>query len=313
VKKIAFLLATLLIAEVVVGDASGRQVKKDKKQKPMAGSPINGGPFEASGAVYVPGTDSVLFIDDGRPDEILLMQVDQSGQQVGTARALKLGARVENPEGITFDGAHFYVVGSQSIPKRAEQNAVARFVFDPNAQTITGVEVIKDLRGLLLAKVAALQVDGGRKGADGGLNIEGIAWDPLNNRLLLGLRSPIKDGRALVLPIKLRDAGGPFSADNLDLADSRPIELSLAGSGIRDIQYDSNLKSFLLISGAPENQIKGEFILWQWDGTSQPRQVARLDSNIKPEGVTGVKLGGGYILMVGDANRYLKFNYSEVE
>jgi hypothetical protein len=294
--------------------ATGNQGKKDKKQKVMTGSQINGGKFEASGAAHVPGTDNILVIDDGRPDEVLLMQVDQAGQQVGDARPLKLGAMVENPEAITFDGTRFYVVGSQSAPKKAQQNAIARFVFDANAKSISGVEVIKDFRALLLSRVPGLQGDADKKGSDGGLNIEGIAWDPANGRLLLGLRSPIRSGQALVLPIKLRDANGPFSADNLDLANSRIIEIPLGGSGIRDIQYDSNLKSFLVISGAPENQEKGEFILWQWDGSSQPKQLAQLDSNIKPEGITEVKLGGaGFIFMVGDANRYLKFDYSDVE
>jgi hypothetical protein len=152
------------------------------------------------------------------------------------------------------------------------------------------------------------------KGEDGGLNIEGIAWDPVNSRLLLGLRSPVRAGQALLLPVTLRDVNGAFTADNLDLANSQLIQLSLGGAGIRDIQYDSTLKSFLLISGAPENIKRSDFILWRWDGSSAPRQLFQLDPLIKPEGITEIKRGdAGFILMVGDASRYLKLDHSDVE
>jgi hypothetical protein len=38
-----------------------------------------------------------------------------------------------------------------------------------------------------------------------GLNVEGVAWDRQKRRLLLGLRSPVVNGHALVVPLKLRD------------------------------------------------------------------------------------------------------------
>ena len=50
---------------------------KDKK-KPPSGFEFDGGPFESSGVVSVPGTDAVLFVDDGRVREIYWMQLDGS-------------------------------------------------------------------------------------------------------------------------------------------------------------------------------------------------------------------------------------------
>lgn len=285
-----------------------------RKQINMAGSPIIGGEYEASGVVHVPGTDFVLIVDDGMEYGVLLMQVDQSGRQVGNVTPVRIGAAIENPEGITCDGTRFYMVGSQSSPKKGQMNAIARFSLDPNTKTVSGVEVIRDLRTLLISRVPGLRGDAEMKGEDGGLNIEGIAWDPPNSRLLLGLRSPVRAGQALLLPVKLRDANGPFTADNLDLANSQLIELSLGGMGVRDIQYDSTLKSFLLISGAPENIKRSEFVLWQWDGASAPKRLAQLDPIIKPEGITEMKFGdSGFIFMVGDANRYLKLDYTDFE
>lgn len=297
------------------GGDKEKKGKKDKSAKEMAGAPFNGGKFEASGVAQVPGTNYILFVDDGRPDEVLLAEIDSSGQQAGNVKPLKIGLGIENPEGITSDGSYFYVVGAQSNPKRGEANSIARFAFDRATQTVTNAAAIRDFRTLLLSKVPDLKGGGEKRGQDGGLNIEGIAWDPQNNRLLLGLRSPIIGGNALILPVRLRSSDGPFSAENLDFEAGPPIQLSLDGLGIRDIQYDSKLKSFLIISGAPENQEKGEFVLWQWDGNpspSQPFRKATLDSGMKPEGVTEMKVAdGNFILIVGDASRYLKFDYTD--
>ena len=290
--------------------ASDKPDKKAKNKDKM-GTPFTGGTFEASGVASVPGTDGVLFVDDSRPGEVFWMKVDAEGQQVGEIKPVSLGAVVENPEGITSDGTYFYVVGSQSVPKNRERNAILRFAFDPNTQSASPAGVIGNLRDLLLSKVPDLKGAGEMKGTEGGLNIEGIAWDPEQRRLLLGLRSPIINGQAMVVPVS---TGAAFSAADLRFDEAKPMMLALGGSGIRDIQYDSRLKSFLLISGAPENVEKGEFILWQWDGKSQPVQKSVLDQKVKPEGITAVNIGGNsFIYIVCDASRYLKLDYANME
>ena len=318
------LLLLIFIATVTValtGACSGSNGATDKadkkgknKEKAGAGTPFNGGTFEASGVAHVPGTDGVLFVDDSRPGEVFWMKIDEAGQQVGEIKPVRLGAVVENPEGITSDGSYFYIIGSQANPKSGERNAIARFAFDPAAQTASPAGVVGNLRDLLLSRVADLKGAGEMKGNQGGLNIEGIAWDPEQKRLLLGLRSPIINGQAMVVPVGLNDPAGAFSADNLKFDAAKPMMLALGGSGVRDIQYDNRLKSFLVISGAPENVEKGEFILWQWDGRSQPVQKSVLDQKVKPEGITAVNVGGSsFIYIVCDASRYLKLDYTNME
>jgi hypothetical protein len=78
------------------------------------------GIFEASGVVHAPGTDGVLFVDDGRPDEIFWMRLDANGAKAGAVRPVPLGVNVVDLEGITTDGANFYVVGSQSKSKGSD-------------------------------------------------------------------------------------------------------------------------------------------------------------------------------------------------
>ena len=294
--------------------------KAKLKIKEGGGTAIQGGPFEASGVVAVPGTDGVLMVDDNRTGEVLWMQVNDAGQQVGDVKVIPLGATVEDPEGITTDGSFFYIVGSQSKLSAGGEGGLVRFAFDAASQTVTKAEALTGLREFLIQNVPELKGMEGVKASDGGLNIEGIAWDPdpEHRRLLLGLRSPQVNNNALLVPLKMRDPSGAFSIENMQLA-GPAISVSLGGVGVRDIQYDSRLKAFLIISGAPEHHEKSNFTLWEWGGNAdqsnadaRPREEMTLDMKMKPEGVTRMRVGSKeFIFIVGDANSYTKVEYSE--
>jgi hypothetical protein len=269
--------------------------------------------------VAVPGTDGVLFVDDNHARKVFWMQLTPAGEQSGAIKDVPLDVAIDDTEGITTDGKYFYKIGSQSSPKAGKLEGLLRFAFDPATQTATNQGVIVGLRDFLLQNVPELQSTANLKGAEGGLNIEGIAWDPQRTCLLLGLRSPLPNDNALIVALKLRDANGPFAIDNLQLAEPKAIQLALGGLGIRDIQYDSRLKGFLIISGAPEHHEKTDFTLWEWNGDgnqanaeARPREMLSLDPKMKPEGVTRVAFGGHeFIFIVGDASRCLKLDYSD--
>ncbi|HET9531584.1 MAG TPA: DUF3616 domain-containing protein, partial [Blastocatellia bacterium] len=157
-----------------------------------------------------------------------------------------------------------------------------------------------------------------KPGGEGGLNVEGIAWDPQNSVFLLGLRSPLVDRQspqALLIPIRLKDQNGPFSIDNVEVA-AEAIKLRLGTLGIRELHYDSRLKSFLIISGAPKEREKGSYSLWQWDGRAGEeglREIIALDARLKPEGITRVEMGGNdYLFIVYDSSSYSRMDYSSL-
>ncbi|MGB7925162.1 MAG: DUF3616 domain-containing protein [Pyrinomonadaceae bacterium] len=270
---------------------------------------FTGGTYEASGVTDVPGTDGVLFVDNGRPGQVFWMRLDGNGKQAGQISAVGLGVGVEDIEGITTDGKYFYVVSSQAKPKAANKEGLVRFKFNAQSLSVEGVESIIGLKRFLLENVAELREEGGKKKAKhGGLNIEGLAWDPRRERLLVGLRSPIIDEHALLVPLKLRDPRGPLSVDNLRVDDPQLIELPLGGSGIRGIEYDGRRNVFRLLAGASEDQEQTDFGLWEWNGDdSQPalHESARFDGSMKPEGVARVTVGGrDFTLVVFDAGGY---------
>ncbi|HEY7545671.1 MAG TPA: DUF3616 domain-containing protein [Blastocatellia bacterium] len=282
---------------------------------------IRGGLFEASGVIQVPDSSAVLFVTDSREKQVLYAEFDQSGNQVTDPKPISLGTTasgvevaVKDAEAITYGGGFFYMIGGQSDPTFGEKNALVRFVFDQASQSVRDAEIITDLRSFLLANVPELQGEGEKPGTEGGLNVEGIAWDPLHERLLLGLRSPIPNGQAMIIPLKFRDPRGGFTKENLTLAEPRVIKVNLEGFGIRDIHFDAHLNSFLIVSGAPDNLRKSDFKLWQWNGdaNSQPKSIAGLDPKMKPEGVTRVRISGrDYLLLFGDGGYFQKFDYAE--
>lgn len=278
----------------------------DQGQKSL--SPFNGGKYEASGLIDVEGTDGVFFVDNKRDGHVFLMRFDADGKHIDSVKAIDLGVNVVDPEALTFDGTHYYSISSQSKPKAVEGVGLARFKFDNQSHNVSGVESLHGLKDFLVQNVAELRELGNTKDKDGGINIEGLAWDARQKRFLVGLRSPVVDGHALIVPIRFRDPKGNFSIENLEVEGSKAIRLPLGGVGIRGIEYDKQTKNYQLISGAAENQEQADFGIWEWNGdTNQAvvREIKKFDKSLKPEGVARVTVGEKHFtLVVFDTSGY---------
>lgn len=99
----------------------------------------------------------------------------------------------------------------------------------------------------------------------GGLNIEGLTAMP-DGKLLVGFRSPVPGGRALLVPIENPDAlytsGTPtFGA---------PIELDLDGLGVRSLSWWRG--SYLIAAGSPGGG--GPARLYRWGGAGTAPRLA---------------------------------------
>lgn len=277
-----------------------------------AAMPFRGATIEASGAASRAGTGDVLVVDDDSPSELLWLRVGPGGEQAGDARRIPLGASVADPEAITYGASYFYVVGSASRARPAAGTYdLVRFAFDPAAGAVSRApEGLRGLRELLLSAVPELRAEGARDGREGGISIEGLAFDPRRERLLLGLRSPLVGGDAVIVPLAVKDPLAPLEAGNVQVEPA--IRLPLSGGGIRDLHHDPRLASLLVVSGAPEHLPGAEFRLWSWSGEAgaRPQEHAVLDAGMKPEGITHVAVDGReFVLLVGDAGRYLRLDY----
>jgi hypothetical protein len=262
--------------------------------QPASPHRINGGTFEASAVVHVPGSDGVLFVDDGQTRQVFWMELSPEGTQ--TSRALPvplMGVDVVDLEGLTTDGHYFYAVGSQSKKTGFDGDGLVRFTFDPATRKAGGIESIRGLKRFLSQHVAELDGVENRVG-DAALNIEGLAWDSREGRLLLALRAPIVDGHALVIPLKLRDVNGPFAAGNLTVDGQRAIRIPTSGAGVRSIEFDPQRDRFVVITGAALNAENADFRLLEWDGRdgSPLDEVRQYSRKLKPEGITRAEIAG---------------------
>ena len=276
--------SAILVAGIAVtglGTAGGEGAVPSESPVPIAG-----GTFQASAVVHVPATRRFLFVDDDRYTELFAFEIGSDGKQRGDARATPLGARVTDPEGMTYDGRYFYVVGSQSKPIGFEGDGLVRFVYDAGSGRTTGVERIEGLKAWLSRHVPELRGIEHRVG-DHVVNIEGLAWDPDGQRLLLGLRAPVIDDSALIVPVRLSRGDAPFTRENLTLA-GETIRLSLGGAGIRSIEFDEKSKRYRIITGASLNDETLDFQVLEWDGTPGSKLVGirSYGKELKPEGVT---------------------------
>src|SRR5262249_54729052 len=99
---------------------------------------------------------------------------------------------------------------------------------------------------------------------DGGLNIEGLAWSPTEGVLLLGVRTPVIEGKPLILRVRIKQVDGPWSLDNFEMLPpvSLAIEHDPREQGIRTIEFDPSRNAFLIVAGNSTSASKAPFTLY---------------------------------------------------
>jgi hypothetical protein len=94
--------------------------------------------------------------------------------------------------------------------------------------------------------------------SEGGLNIEALEMSADQDRLLIGLRSPLVDGRAIIASIE--NPGAIFDAAERPRIGSTLTTLDLGGHGIRGMCWAPSLAGYVLIAG-PVAREQAEFQL----------------------------------------------------
>lgn len=138
--------------------------------------------------------------------------------------------------------------------------------------------------------------------AAGGLNIEALEVTPHQQRLLLGFRSPLREGRALIAT--LENPGAMFDEGATPLVSPQLITLDLGGHGIRGMSWLPALGGYLIISG-PVAREQVQFRLWFWNGLAgAPAKrvtVPGLPGFEHAEGVSPAVLEGRpFVILVSD-------------
>jgi len=178
-----------------------------------------------------------------------------------------LGAKKEaDLEGAAQVGQRIYWIAShaRNSAGKLREDRHRFFATDIHGKTVepVGQPYTALLADLLAApSLAPLQLaDAARRAAeaDGGFNIEGLAAAP-DGSLLIGLRNPIPQGKAIVIPLlnpaELINGRGPARFGAV-------IRLDLGGRGVRSIERVGS--GYVIAAGPPADA--GTFALFRWSG-----------------------------------------------
>ncbi len=269
-----------------------------------------------------PGGERVLLVADDEDRRLFLWRPGSAHDSDGQPQPLALppGVDLNDGEGLATDGRYLFAISSHALKRdRSERpSTLLRLRFTAPASDATGLEAageVKDLKPRLEARYPALAAVAGRPSDEGGLNIEGLAWDVARSRLLIGLRGPLLDGHPLVVPARVSATGERFELH----FDHELIPIpGIRGFGLRSLAPDPVGGGFVLLTGgvgaaAPGSAGRNRFALWRWSGEEGEPAVRLLEFphhidevELKPEGVCGVqqRFRRHFLLVVTDGSAY---------
>ena len=308
----------------IVGAAPGPHAQSDVQTiTPIPFEEMNGERvFNASGVV--PLADSrFLFCDNNCNDALFELNLTEDGKKKGPLIRRPLQGlatdSIDDMEAMTLaeeKGRRFIFVASSLYVKkpkdgtslRVPPSGLLRVTVNPDdslsAENMPGFRDWFIQNAPYVAASAKLIPD------EGGLNIEGLAWDHERRALLFGVRSPLFGGNPLVIPVRVKDLDGPWTTDNLKVLQPIRLMLGAAGGarGIRSIEYAPGLDAFLVIVGKSISGGPGPFELYEWKGGRRGklrRRNVSFAEKMKPEGVTsGTIAGKPALLFVDDGGGY---------
>lgn len=270
------------------------------------------GIFEPSAIQQLPD-GRFLVAEDEKSHPFSLLKIDPEGK--ASSVPLRPGLlefnddfwKLDDLEGVALDrSGHIYALTSHSRNSSGEEKMARDKLVRFRIQGDSVVEplVVKGLKPALAAAHPVLATAAGVLDVknDGGLNIEALEISPDQQHLLIGFRSPLLDGRAIIA--RLENPAAIFDAGEHPRISAALTSLDLGGEGIRGMAYLPSLSGYLLISG-PVAREQVQFKLWFWRG--RPGDPARrvsvpgLQGFEHAEGVSPAVIGGRQrIIFVSD-------------
>lgn len=276
------------------------------------------GIYEPSAVQQLPD-GRFLVVEDEKDHPLSLVTIDADGKVKAeglTAGLLQMFSsfwKLDDLEGLAADRSGFiYAITSHSrgadgdVKKSREK--LVRFRVD--GDRVAHPKVVDGLKAALISRHAVLaeaaQIRDVKTG--GGLNVEGLEVSP-EQHLLIGFRSPLQNGRALIA--RVENLAAVFDSDEAPKIAPVLDELDLGGHGIRGLSYVPAIGAFLIVGG-PASREDAAFDLWCWSG--QPDSAARrvtipgLSGLAKAEGICPALIDGVERILVvsDDGNRDAK-------
>ena len=308
-----------------------KDTAKDQRIKPISfGERLGSEPYNASEVVSL--SDSrFLFCDNNVRDALFELHLTPEGRMASPL--IRRSIRGINPdtvddlEGMTTvedEGRRFLIVTpSLSLKQRKKlrkkrskrgkeapsRGVLLRISVDEHEQL--DAEAMAGFRSWIINNAPELGKSPRLLPNDGGLNVEGLGWDPGEQALLFGLRTPVVKKKPLILRVRFKQISGPWETSNLEMLPSIRLEIEETKDeqGIRSIGYDPSRGAWLVVVGNSTSSSKAPFSLYSWDGNAQGVvrrfKRVRFSKKMRVEGVTYGNIGQrGAIVFVDDLGGY---------
>jgi Protein of unknown function (DUF3616) len=305
--------------------------EKHPRIKPIAfGERPGPEPHNASEIVAIDDS-TLLFCDNNIGDALLELRLAADGTMAGPLIRRPLSriepGSVDDLEGMTrvrtAGGSLMIAIPSLSLKQRnrhhkkksqrgkasAARNGLLRIAFGEGDRL--DAEVLSGFREWVVENAPELGKAPRYLPDDGGLNVEGLGWNPTEQVLLLGVRTPVIEGKPLILRVRLAQVDGPWRLSNFEMLP--PVALAIQDDrgeqGIRTIGFDPSRRVWLIVAGNSTSASKAPFTLYAWDGNAQGVvrhfEHVRFHKRMKVEGVTHASIGGrGAMVFVDDGGGY---------
>ena len=231
------------------------------------------GIYEPSGIVQLPD-GRFLVVEDEKEHPLRLLTIAADGRvesEALTATLLQTFSafwKLADLEGLTLGPQGFvYAITSHSRDDdgdtKESREKLVRFRVEGHHVVQPAIAGgLKDaLTGGHPVLAAAAKVRDVKDG--GGLNIEALEFSADQQRLLVGFRGPLRDGRALIASIE--NPAAIFESDEAPRIAPELDDLDLGGYGIRGLSLVPSMGGYLVIGG-PVSGADSQFDLWHWSG-----------------------------------------------
>lgn len=220
-----------------------------------------------------------LVVEDEKRQPFSLFTIRPDGSVASRPLAAGDGfGSLDDLEGLAIDRAGWvYAITSHSRDgsgdEKKSREKLVRFRVD--GERALAPIVCGGLKPALLAAHPVLADAAARRDVknDGGLNIEAVEFSPDQQRLLIGLRSPLRDNQAIIVGVD--NLAAVFDAGEPPRISASLQTLDLGGGGIRGMSYLPALGGYLLISGpVARQQVQFQIWFWRAERGERPRRVS---------------------------------------
>lgn len=260
--------------------------------------------YEPSGAASLSDGRVIVVEDDGdRPVRLFSLTLNKSQLSLSPESLKGEITKVQDFEGVSEGKDNeIFLITSHSTSKKGERKKTREKLIKLTlkGERISKIQVVGNLLPFIQKKLKdSLKLE--KKDLEK-INIEGLGFNATQETLLIGLRSPVFNGMALILPLL-----NPYDlfSKKQDPIFNDIITLDLEGAGIRAITYDTKRNRFLIAGEAKNKKGKLRSRIWAWDGLQNTKatriEVPKIKEVKNIEGMTIVhREGTSYLLFVCD-------------